>query len=175
MASPPDGIVLKRHRDLEGLRGFVWVRRGLLAALALVPALGLVNAFGQRPETLRAEGGGAALELYAPSRVRGGLLFEARFTIRAEEGDIDEATLVLDEGWLEGLTINTIEPAPVGEASRDGRLALELGHVPAGRSVQLFMQFQVNPTNVGHRSQGVELDDGETPLLQLDRSIAVYP
>jgi hypothetical protein len=35
--------------------------------------------------------------------------------------------LVLDSGWGEGVTINTIEPSPVGEASRDGKLVFDLG------------------------------------------------
>ena len=61
------------------------------------------------------------------------------------------------------------------EASRDGRLALELGHVPAGRRHVFFLHFQVNPTNVGRRSQDVELHDGETPLLHIDRTVTVFP
>ncbi len=39
---------------------------------------------------------------------------------------------MLDPGWLEGMTLNTLEPSPVGEANRDGRIALELGRIPAG-------------------------------------------
>ena len=88
---------------------------------------------------------------------------------------LEQATLRLDPGWAEGMTINTIEPAPVGEASDDGRLSFELGHVPAGKSYVLFMQFQVNPTNVGRHSQRVELDDGKTRLLVIDRKMTVFP
>ena len=68
--------------------------------------------------------------------------------------------LLLDPGWLEGITINTIEPSPIGEGSRDGKLVLELGHIPAGATYLLFIQAQVNPTNIGHRSQDVALYDG---------------
>jgi len=83
---------------------------------------------------------------------------------------------VLDQGWAEGMAINTIEPSPVGEASRNGRLSFQLGHIPAGRSFILFMQFQVNPTNVAwHRPQDVELDDGNDKLLTIDRDIVIYP
>jgi hypothetical protein len=170
----PDHIVLRRHRDLEGRRWQRWVRRALLALLTVVPLLALANVFGQRPGTARASGGGASLSVYAPSAVRGGLMFEARFHIRAER-DLKKATLVLDSGWLEGMTLNTVEPGPIGEASRNGSLALELGHIPAGDSYLLFLQFQVNPTNVGHRSQNVELDDDTTPLLRIHREITVFP
>jgi hypothetical protein len=37
------------------------------------------------------------------------------------------------------------------------------------------MDFQVNPTNVGHRSQDVELLDGETPILSVERDVTVFP
>jgi hypothetical protein len=89
--------------------------------------------------------------------------------------ELKRATLVLDSGWLEGMTINTIEPGPIGEASRDGKLALELGHVPAGKTYLLFVQIQVNPTNIGRRSQDVELFDGPKHLLTVDRTITILP
>ncbi|MGH3006986.1 MAG: hypothetical protein ACRDOS_14025 [Gaiellaceae bacterium] len=98
----------------------------------------------------------------APERLRG-LFYQGRFTIESRRG-IGDATLVLDEGWLESMHVNTIEPAPAQESSRDGRLALGFGEIPAGDSVVVYMQFQVNPTNVGRRSQDVELYDGATRL-----------
>jgi hypothetical protein len=98
----------------------------------------------------------------------------SRFTIRAER-ELKNATLVLDPGWMEGMTLNSLEPAPIGEASRDGKLVLELGHVPAGQEHVVFLQFQVNPTNTGRRSQDVELLDDTTSLLTLDRSVTVFP
>ena len=82
---------------------------------------------------------------------------------------------MLDPGWAESITINTIEPSPVGEASRNGKLALELGHIAAGDRFILFMEFQVNPTNVGRRSQDVELTDGETHLLTIHRDVTIFP
>jgi hypothetical protein len=175
VADTPDQLVLRRHRDLEGLaRGAIWWRRGILGVLALLSVLGLANVFGQRPSTHTASTGAASLEVYAPTRLRGGLLFSARFTIKARK-DVAKATLVLDPGWAEAMAINTIEPSPVGEASRDGRLAFDLGHIPAGSKHVLYMQFQVNPTNVGRRSQGVELDDGSSEIARIDRTVTIFP
>jgi hypothetical protein len=37
------------------------------------------------------------------------------------------------------------------------------------------MQFQVNPTNVGHRSAPVTLMDGDEELLEINRTITVFP
>lgn len=174
MAKTPDRIVLKRHRDFEGIAGAIWVRRVILMMLGVVTVLALLNVFGQHPVSARAEGAAAALELQAPTRLRGGLLYTARFTIRART-ELEEARLVLDPGWAENITINTIEPAPVGEASDDGKLSLTLGRVPAGGQFRLYMDFQVNPTAVGSRRQNVELRDGETPVASLSRSLFIFP
>lgn len=175
MAEIPDTIVLKRHRDLEGRHGHVWFRRGLLVLVGAVPVLALFNVFGQRPGKPTAATSAARLQLYAPSRARGGLLYEARFHITARQ-EIKKAILVLDPGWAEGQQINTIEPSPSGQASRDGQLELTLGHIPQGQSYLLFMQFQVNPTNVAwRRPANVELFDGNTHLLTLKHHLTVYP
>jgi hypothetical protein len=174
MTDIPDTIVLKRDRDLTGRSRQIWLRRGLFALLPVVSVLALVNLFGQRPSGSTARSADAALKLYAPARVRPGLLFEARFRVTAYR-ELKQAALVLHPGWLEGMTLNTIEPSPIGEASRNGRLSLDLGHIPAGQSHLLFIQFQVNPTNVGHRPQTVELFDGDTKLLELDHSITIFP
>ena len=39
----------------------------------------------------------------------------------------------------------------------------------------LYMQFQINPTNVGRRSQAVRLLDGTRPILTMSRTITVFP
>jgi hypothetical protein len=176
VADTPDTLVLKRHRDLDGMfRGAIWVRRGVIALLTAAAALALANVFGQRPTTIRADVPQATISLYAPTAIRGGDFMEARFHITAKR-DVKDAVLKLDPGWAEGLSINTIEPSPVGEASDNGRLSLDLGHIPAGKSFILFVQFQVNPTNVAwHRPQDVELDDGNRVLARLDRTITVFP
>jgi hypothetical protein len=140
----------------------------------LLLVLGGLNLFGQRPATSAASSPAGSLEVYAPTKLRAGVFWMARFHVRAER-EIEHATLVLDPGWLEQMHLNTVEPAPIGEASRDGRIALDFGRVPAGQSLLVFLQFQVNPTNVGRHSHDVELHDGETPLARIDRTLTVFP
>lgn len=174
MADVPDGLTLNRNRDLEGRGHKPWIRRGLLAALVAVVVAGLFNVFGQHPERSSTATDRAQLELYSPDVVRGGLMYEARFTIYALT-ELKDARLVLDRGWSEGMTANTIEPSPVGEASDNGRLSLDLGHIPAGEHYILYMQLQVNPTNVGRYDQDVALFDGEQHLLTQQHRIRVMP
>jgi hypothetical protein len=175
VADVPDTLVLTRHRDLVGRRYTLWPRWGILGLFALFCVLGLLNIFGQRPTSVSADSDVAKLTLYAPTKLRGGLLFSARFHLTAHR-ELKNAMLVLDPGWAEGMAINTIEPSPVGEGSKNGRLTFQLGHVPAGESHLLFMEFQVNPTNIAwHRSQNVELDDGNSKVLSIDRDVVIYP
>jgi hypothetical protein len=172
MADLPDFLTLRHNRDRVG-RYEVPLRRVGLAVLCLFLLAGLLNTFGQRPQSSTTAVAAASLKLYAPARVRSGLYYEARFTIDAQN-DIKNAMLILDPGWAEGMTINTIEPSPIEEASRNGKLVLTLGHIRAGTTYLLFMQLQVNPTNVGRRSQDVALYDGGTLLASIDRTITVF-
>ena len=87
----------------------------------------------------------------------------------------NQTALVLDPGWAENTQINTIEPSPTNETSENGRLSFELGPIKAGDSYLLFMQFQINPTNVGRHSQNVELRDGETHIATIHRIATVFP
>jgi hypothetical protein len=172
----PDCMTLKRNRDLEGVaRTGIWWRRGILGLIAAICVLGLFNVFGQRPSTATADVPAAKLSVYAPSAIRGGDFMEARFHITAKR-DLKKVFLELDPGWAEGMSLNEIEPSPVGQASDNGRLSLELGHIPAGQSYILFVQFKVNPTNVAwHRPQNVELRDGNEVLARIHHSISVFP
>jgi hypothetical protein len=176
VADVPDTLVLKRHRDLEGMyRSGIWIRRAVVAVIAILAALALANVFGQRPDTVRVAAPAATLSLYAPTAVRGGDLWTARFHITAHIA-LKNAILKLDPGWGEAMSINTIEPSPVNETSDNGRFLFVLGHIPRGRSYILFMEFQVNPTNVAwHRPQNVELDDGNLVIARIQRTITVFP
>lgn len=174
MADQPDGIVLRRHRDLQGRRWHPWLRRALLGLIALVLVLGLFDVFGQETSTTRAESGAATLSVSAPGAVRGGLLFQFRITTEAHT-ELRDARLVLNQAWIDGLTVNTIEPSPLNEASRDGNLAFDLGHLPAGSKHVLYLDYQVNPTTVGSRTLRLELQDGETPVTSLERTLRIFP
>jgi len=170
----PDAIVLQRDRDLEPRSRENWIRRSLFGLICVVPVLALLNVFGQRPETTTGTAAAAKLSISAPSHVRGGPLYQARFRITATK-KLAQAELVLARGWLDGMTINTLEPSPVSESSVNGSFGLDLGPIPAGQSHVLIIDYQVNPTNVGHRDQTVTLYDGNKALITVHRTITVFP
>ena len=173
---PLELIDLRRHRDYEGRSLEHWLPPALLCLIAVIPLLALLNVFGQSPEVKKvaSPNGVATMELSAPTTVRSGLIFQARFDIRANR-DIRDAVLVLDSGWLESVTLNSLAPSPAQETSRNGSLALDLGKIPQGKLWRQYMQVQANPVNLGSQSQGVTLYDGNVPLLHLNRDLMIWP
>jgi hypothetical protein len=114
------------------------------------------------------------LQVYAPTHVRGGLIYTARFRIDARR-TINHAVLVLAPGWADQYTFNGAAPQPVSESSADGKLALTLGKISQGQRYTLFVSLQVNPTNVGGHGQTVWLYDGNKALLTIHRVVLVWP
>jgi hypothetical protein len=172
--SAPYGLVLERHRDLQGRERHVWYRKGLFVVLVALVVLGLLNVFGQHPTNSHADSPTASLDISSPKSVRGGLMFESRFTVNAHQ-DMKAPKLVLDPGWFEQMTINSLEPNASAETSRNGKIVLTFDSLSAGQKLVFWAFFQVNPTNIGHRPQGVELDDGNRPLLRINRNVTVFP
>jgi hypothetical protein len=170
--------VARRFADVEederGERLGLRTRRTVMALLALVPLIALTGVLGQRAHITTASGARAAISVRAPETVRGGLLFQSRVTIRVT-GRIQHPRLVLDPGWLEGMQVNSIEPQAQDESSRDGRLVLAYSTLKPGDVMQLWLQFQANPTNVGHRSYALELDDDTQRVARAQRTITVLP
>jgi hypothetical protein len=174
MTEQPDLIVLNRHRDLVGRESDPWVRRAILGVILVIVLVGLANVFGQMPLTSRAATSAGIVSVYSPSHVRGGLLYTSRFHVTART-NLRKAQLVLSPGWFEGMQVNSMVPQPVSSGSHNGFVVLDLGHLAKGASYILWIQFQVNPTNVGRRSQDVELTDGAHVLMRIHRTITVYP
>jgi hypothetical protein len=152
----------------------LWGRRIVVALFVAIVVLALAGFAGQRGSTDHAAGAQATLSLGAPETVRGGLFFQARVTVVAEE-DVEHPRIVLSRGWVEGLQVNSIEPAAQSEASRDGRLVLSYDKVAAGDTLALWFQFQVDPTQPGRRDFSVELDDAEQPIARISRQLRVLP
>lgn len=170
----PDHLDRDRHRELRGRDHQPWVRRLVLTLFGAVVVLGLLNVFGQRSESSRAAGPAAALEVRGPTKVRGGLLYQQRITLRALQ-EIAYPRIVLSQGWADGLQINTIEPQPQSESSRDGKLIFSYDRMAAGDKLELWIDYQVNPTHVGKTDTSVEVDDRTTPLVGLSRTLMTFP
>jgi hypothetical protein len=173
-SSLPDGLSVERNRDLRGRARHPAYRRGLLCLVAVLPVLALLNLFGQHPTVTSAHAPAADLKVTAPARLRSGLIFQVRVQVDAHRA-ISSPQIIFSQGWWESMSENSIAPNPTDETSSNGRVTLSYGKLAAGRTLTVWLYFQVNPTNVGKRSEDVELNDGSHPIASVHRSLTIFP
>ncbi len=174
MAQLPDGIDLPRHRDFVGRQTGQWVRRGFLTLLVAFVVAALLDFFGQGTVTDQASGAAATLTVSGPTDVRGGLMYQTRFTIHAREA-IGAPVLQLDRGWYDGTTVNTVEPEPAATTSDADHVELRYPPLKPGSTLVVYMDLQANPTNVGSHDADVVLLDADRPIATVNRSQMDWP
>jgi hypothetical protein len=170
----PVGIDRARHHELAGRGRHVWWRRIALSMIAAIPALALLNVFGQHASTQTADSLTAQLSINSPAHVRGGLVFTTEITIIPRE-TLKDAQLYLDNGWFQGMTLNALQPTPSTETAQGPWQVLDFGKLPAATAFHIWIAWQVNPTNTGRHSQDVALYNGGTQLMIIHRTITVFP
>jgi hypothetical protein len=136
--------------------------------------LALFDTFGQCSRTTFERGAAATLSVNGPTRLRGGLIFTSEVVIRPTR-TLRNARVFLGRGWFQGMSVNTIEPSPVGEFSAGPWVIFSFGSLQAGRPFHLWLSLQANPTNVGRHEQDVALYDGPVPVATVHRSLFVFP
>lgn len=174
MGELPEGITLERNVELRGALRGPWLRRALLLCIAALPALALLNVFGQDPTTSYARTAAVSVSVTAPARLRSGLIFQVHVKVIARR-PIHQLQIVFDSGWWESMSLNAIAPEPSESQSENGQVVLSYGKLQAHNSFSAWIYFQVNPTNVGKRREDVEIRDGATPLAHIHRSLTIFP
>jgi|1186.fasta_scaffold00299_3 hypothetical protein len=142
--------------------------------MAVAMVLALFNFFGQRPSETSATGQGASLRVSVPSRLRGGLIFQSRFTFSADHV-LRHPALELSDNWFDGMTLNTTEPAAIAEGRGSDGLRFSYGKAAAGKSQTVYFEWSVNPTTAGSRDLTATLLDGDRVLTTVDRDLVVFP
>ena len=140
-------------------------------------AVALTGRLGQSEHTSSAQTATARVTLDRPSTLRGGLMWPARVTIRART-QIVEPQVVLGAGYVRGMQLNTIEPAPADEATRGRSLALTYATLEPGDELTVYLQLQVNPDTLGRQDLSVVLEPGgdDPPAsVRLPASATVLP
>ncbi|HET7046836.1 MAG TPA: hypothetical protein VFI54_01080 [Solirubrobacteraceae bacterium] len=173
-SSLPDGLSVARNRDLRGRARHPQYRRVLLCLVAVFPVLALLDVFGQRPTVSTAHAAAADLRVTAPARLRSGLIFQVRVEVVAHQ-TISVPQLIFSQGWWESMSENSIEPSATDETSSNGRVSFTYNKLTAGHTLIMWLYFQVNPTNVGKRSEDVELNDGSKQITSIHRSLTIFP
>jgi hypothetical protein len=174
---PTTALDLERHRDLRGRTGHPWIRRAILMVMAALVLVALTGRLGQSDHVTTVRTATARIDLRSPSALRGGLLWPARITVRARTRIVDPQ-LILGAGYVEGMQLNTIEPAAADETSRGDSLALTYATLDAGDQLTVYLQLQVNPDTLGRQDLSVVLRGGgehPPPPVRLRASTTVLP
>ena len=137
--------------------------------------LGLVNVFGQRVGTTSASGAVADLEVKAPRAVKSGLIYEVQFTVTAHTA-LAEPTLVLDSGWWDGFTVNTMSPDTKAWTQRDGRQLLSYDADAGGDRTRRAPPVPGQPSRRWARANRTSCSmTAATPILTLEHDTTVFP
>jgi hypothetical protein len=160
--------------DHRGTVVGLWTRRAFLTLFSAVLVAALVGLIGQRSSTTTVIGPAATFRLTAPKTVRGGLFYQARAEIVAHE-DLKFPSLVVDDGWVEGMQVNSVEPQAPNENALNGKVQFGYGELPADHVLRVWFEFEVNPTNVGKHPYGIQLENGNKLVARIQRTIRVLP
>ncbi|HVT65846.1 MAG TPA: hypothetical protein VHD81_11880 [Mycobacteriales bacterium] len=175
MANAVEPIESTRSAHDRWDRVGAWIRRGAMCLLTAVVIVALCNVVGQRATTALASSQGADLQLRAPDAARPGLLYQVRISVTAKTV-LPKTQLVLSSGWIDGMTINTMEPSPTNETSGpDGSLVLDIGSLQPGQTWVQYLEYQVNPTSVSRRHQVVTVLSDTQPIVSLQRTMTIVP
>ena len=170
-ARPPDGIGEEHARPPEGWRQHASPLA--LVVFGLVIALGLTGLLGREAEW-RAEANGVRLAVHSSEIIRNGEFFEMRISVEADE-PIGELVVGVDEELWKDMTVNTMIPGAVEEASADGEFRFTFAELEAATRFILKVDIQVNPDIVAGNDGTVTVYDGEAPLATTDVNITVLP
>jgi hypothetical protein len=174
MAALPQFLERKTHVDLYRRDVEPYFRRAILLVFVGVSAAGLANVFGQHTRSVSADSATAKLTVEAPHAARGGLIYQVRFRIDAHSA-LSKPALVLEPGWFDGLTINTVEPDLVTWREANGLAVAQLPAIQAGHHLDVRLQYQVNPTVIGHRPQDVVLEENGEPVVTVRQAQLIFP
>lgn len=136
--------------------------------------LGLLNVFGQHPQTTSFRNAAATISVTSPVHYRGGLLFTTDIVITPHK-QVQDAQLRLGNGWFDNMTVNAVTPQPSQQDAQGSWQVWDFGKLSADVPFHLWIAWQVNPTNVGRHTEALALYDGQAPLLTGSRTVTVFP
>ncbi len=169
------GLSRGYHQELESRHFEPWVRRVLLTLLGVFVVAGLFSVFGQTPATVTSAVSGGTLSLTAPTEIRGGLLYQTKVVVEAGPDGLRTPQLAFSPAMVEGITLNTLVPAPAEEESSADEFVFTYPKLEPGTSLTVWMDSQVNPTTVGSRALELELRDDGVPVTRVSQPQNVLP
>ena len=168
--SRPDGIEEEHARAL-GSRGHANPLGVVL--LGLVIGSTMLGIAGSEVD-LSVSANGASLSWHGPERIRNGEFLEMRITVESDQ-PIERLVVGIGAALWEDMTINTMIPSPAEEASVDGEFRFDFGPLPAGQSLLVKVDAQINPDVLGGNEGTVTAYDGDRQLVGMPVRMEVLP
>lgn len=171
-SAAPDGII--RRHIAQTLPSWASTAAAFLVFGTAV-GIGLGGLVGGHPSPVRqVQSPATTLTAQAPTVIRNGELLEMQFKVTARQ-PLSNVILAIDVGYLRGVTVNTMMPAPDEERVRDGAYHLSFGPLDAGKALHFKIDGQINPSLVGSTHGSISVLDGDRRLAVLPMHLRVMP
>lgn len=156
---PESASVVRRRRILYGVTSFVLT---LLVGLAVIDALGLVDAYGVDTEHVSATGSGYELDVRYGTVSRPALATPFEITVRRPGGFDGPVTLAVALDYLAMWDENGVDPDPAAATTDENYVYWEFDPPPAGDTLVVSYDARIEPAVQSGTSGEVAIvsDDG---------------
>ena len=152
----------------------LWLRRSLLALLALAVAADIVGLLGVHTGTLTSERGGYRLSLRYPEVARAGLDAQWQVTATHAGGFGKGLTLAMTGDYLDIFETQAFHPEP-SEETRDGRTLYLTFAAPPGDTFVVYYDAYIQPGSQQGKAGRVALLESGKPAVWIDYRTRLVP
>jgi hypothetical protein len=139
----------------------LWLRRGMLTAMALAVLAGLLSLLGVHTSTTSAQGNGYDLKLSFPSVARAGLDTPWQVTVTRTGGFGKQVTLAVTGNYFNIFETQGFHPEPADE-TRDAHTLYLTFTAPPGNTLVVDYDAYIQPASQqGHAGTLAVLDHGQ--------------
>jgi hypothetical protein len=175
--TPETSTVWSRHGEEidEGSHPVaLWLRRSMLAAMALAVAAGLLSLLGVHTSAASAHGHGYELSVHYPAVARAGLDTPWQVTVTHPGGFDKTVTLAVTGDYFNIFETQGFHPEPADE-TRDAHTLYLTFTAPPGDTFVVDFDAYIQPSSQRGRSARVSVMEGDTPVVSVDIDTRLLP
>ncbi|MFE7421751.1 hypothetical protein [Rhodococcus sp. NPDC057529] len=166
--------VLDDVRERARTPAVTWLRRGAVALLVVVVALGAVGLLGVRSGTAHATGDGYELTLTYPQIARAGLDVPWDLTVRKPGGFTGPVVIVVDSDYFEMFETQGWTPEPSAETSDASRTYMSVDP-PPGDTLTLGFDAYIQPSSQLGHAGSVSVSEKGVDVVTLEFTTWLVP
>jgi hypothetical protein len=135
-------------------------RRGGIAGLLILLALGLAGAFDPKEDEVSAKGRDLDLQVSFPERLRGGLESSLELELSRPGGFASPVEVAVTRDWLGLFDLGSIDPQPASETGDPERVIWSF-EPPPGDALEVTVNLTLRPAvRSGEQATVAVLDEG---------------